>query len=119
MTTAPTFALPLWGASWMAGSNRGWGALALLMKPFPLRGFARTGRDAAFLRCLHSGVWSRRRQTWPSERPCPRKSNFYLLLPAVAVPGFGLVSTFGTLPLDARILCLPAAGFLASRLTLF
>jgi exodeoxyribonuclease V alpha subunit len=38
---------------------------------------------------------------------------------SVSAPRFGLAGTLGTLPLDAGLFCLLAAGFLASRPLLF
>lgn len=53
------------------------------------------------------------------QRPGPPKSIVYFLVFAFAAPGAGLATAAGTLPLDARLFCLEALGFLASRLPLF
>ena len=52
------------------------------------------------------------------QKPGTLKSIFYFLLFAVAAPGVGLANVLVTLPLAARLFCLAALGFLASRLPL-
>ena len=67
---------------------------------------------------LHASPQSRRRRNVFRGRP-PLEILFYFLLPAVAAPGFGFASAFGTVLVDATIFFLSALGFLASRLLLF
>jgi hypothetical protein len=67
---------------------------------------------------LHASPESRRRRNVFRGRP-PLEIVFYFLLPAVAAPGFGFASAFGTVLVDATIFFLSALGFLASRLLLF